>query len=164
MEKLRRLELARSYVELLKDVNGLTIEARNHLPHCPKEALKPYARLKQISLSLRTLQGPAEGAAGHIIAHVDQTVSSLWAEMKRIMSSEFEALLKNMQWPASNRKLGQEWSDCFVKLLDLQMPELLSAQDAVVLLPIAVMTKPFILEFRYHFMGNRLTGSTQNVS
>lgn len=163
MEKLRRLELANAYVELLKEVDNLTIEARNHLPDHPKEALQPYARLKQISLSLRTLQGPAEGAAGHIVVYVDKTASSLWSEMKKTMSAEFEAVLKKTNWPASSEKTNKEWNDCFVKLLDLQMPELLNAQEAVVLLPMAVMTKPFTQQFRYHFMGNKPTNSTQSV-
>lgn len=164
MEKLRRLELARSYVELLKEVDDLTAEARKSLPHDPKEALKPYARLKQLSLSLRSLQGPAEGAAGHIVTHVDKRVTSVWEEMKKIISDEFEAVLKRSHWPTSPERSTKEWSDCFEKLLDLQTPELYSAQGPVILLPIAVMTKTFIQQFRYHFMGNRPTGSTHSVS
>jgi RAD50-interacting protein 1 len=164
MEKLRRLELARSYVELLNEVDDLTAEARKSLPHDPKEALKPYTRLKQLSLSLRSLQEPAEGAAVHIVTHVEKRVSSLWEEMKKIMSDEFEAVLKRTHWPASTEKRTKEWSDCFEKLLDLQTPELSSAQGPVILLPMAVMTKTFVQQFRYHFMGNRPTGSTHSVS
>ena len=63
MEKLRRVELARSYVEMLKEVDGLTKEARSHLPANPKEALKPYTKLKELAISLQQLQEPAEGAA-----------------------------------------------------------------------------------------------------
>jgi hypothetical protein len=164
MEKLRRLELAKSYVELLKEVDDLTAEARKSLPHAPKEALKPYARLKQLSISLSTLQGPAEGAAGHLVTYVDKRVSSLWEEMKKIMSEEFEAVLRRTHWPTSTETWTKEWSDSFEKLLDLQMPELYSAQGPVILLPMAVMIKTFVQQFRYHFMGNRPTGSTHSVS
>jgi RAD50-interacting protein 1 len=164
MEKLRRLEIANSYVDLLKEVDDLTAEARKSLPRDPKEALKPYARLKQLSISLRSLQGPAEGAAGHVVAYVDKRVSNLWEEMKKIMSDEFEAVLKKTHWPASTETRTKEWSDSFEKLLDLQTPELYSAQGPVILLPMAVMTKTFVQQFRYHFMGNRLTGSTHSVS
>ncbi len=164
MEKLRRLELARAYVELLKEVDDLIAKARDHLPNDPKEALKPYTRLKAISLALRSLQEPAEGAASHIVTHVDERVSSLWKEMKKIMSDEFEAVLKKTHWPATTEKRTKEWSDCFEKLLDLQAPELSSAQGPVILLPMAVMTKTFVQQFRYHFMGNRPTNSTQSVS
>jgi hypothetical protein len=164
MEKLRRLELAKSYVELLKEVDDLTAEARKSLPLDPKEALKPYARLKQLSISLSSLQGPAEGAAGHLVTYVDKRVSSLWEEMKKIMCDEFETVLKRTHWPASAETCTKEWSDCFEKLLDLQTPELYSAQGPVILLPMAVMTKPFVQQFRYHFMGNKPTGSTHSVS
>jgi RAD50-interacting protein 1 len=164
MEKLRRLELAQSYVELLKEVDDLTAEARKSLPHDPKGGLKPYARLKQLSVSLRSLQEPAEGAAVHVVTYVDKRVSSLWEEMKKIMSDEFEAVLKRTHWPASTETWTKEWSDCFEKLLDLQTPELYSAQGPVVLLPMAVMTKTFVQQFRYHFMGNRPTGSAHSVS
>jgi hypothetical protein len=164
MEKLRRLEIANSYVDLLKEVHDLTAEARKSLPRDPKGALKPYARLKQLSISLRSLQGPAEGAAGHAVAYVDKRVSSLWEEMKKIMSDEFEAVLKKTHWPASTETRTKEWSDSFEKLLDLQTPELYSAQGPVILLPMAVMTKTFVQQFRYHFMGNRPTGSTHSVS
>jgi hypothetical protein len=151
-------------VELLKEVDDLTAEARKSLPHDPKEALKPYARLKQLSISLSSLQGPAEGAAGHLVTYVDKRVSSLWGEMKRIMSDEFEMVLKRTHWPASTETRTKEWSDCFEKLLDLQTPELYSAQGPVILLPMAVMTKTFVQQFRYHFMGKKPTGSTHNVS
>mgnify|MGYP003622976282 CR=1 FL=1 len=164
MEKLRRLEIAESYVELLKEVDDLTAEAHKCLPHDPKEALKPYARLKQLSTSIRSLQGPAEGAAGHVITYVDQRVCSLWEEMKKIMCDEFEAVLKSTHWPASTEARTKDWSGCFEKLLDLQTPELYSAQGSVILLPIAVMAKTFVQQFRYHFMGNKPTGSAHNVS
>lgn len=163
MEKIRRLELARAYVELLKEADDLSAQARNHLPEHPKEALKPYARLKQLSLSLRSLQTSAEGAGVHIVTYIDRKESSLWVEMKKIMSEEFDVVLQK-HWPPTGEDINQDWRDCFEKLLDLQMPELSSAQGPVILLPMAVMAKPFIQQFRYHFMSNKPTSSPQSVS
>jgi RAD50-interacting protein 1 len=163
MEKLRKLELAEAYVKLLKEVNDLTVEARRHLPNDPKEALKPYTRLKQLSISLRQLQGPAEGAGVHIVKYVDDRTISLWGEMKKIMSDEFETVLKKNHWPTSPDIWSREWSDCFEKLLDLQAPELLSARGFGILLPMAVLTKTFVQQFKYHFMSERPTNSLHSV-
>jgi hypothetical protein len=163
LEKLHRLELARSYIELLEKVDDLSVEAHNQLPERPKEALKIYSQLKQISLSLRELQGPAEGAAGHIVDHVDNVASSLWSEMRKIVSSEFKAALKKQHWPSVDCRMTSELSDTFVKLLDLQMSELLAASDVQVLYPMASLAKPFVQQFRYHFLGDRPTNSLQNV-
>lgn len=85
LEKLRRVELATMYVELLKEVEELTVEARKHLPGNPKEALIPYTRLKELANMLRQLQEPAEGAAVHLVQHVENTSTSLWVQMKKIM-------------------------------------------------------------------------------
>lgn len=164
MEKLRRLELARAYIELLKEVDDLTEEARSHLPSDPKEALKPYSRLKHLSVSLRSLQGPAEEAGVHIVKYIEERTEMLWEEMKNIMSDEFQVVLKKNNWPSLTGTLDQEWSDSFEKLLDLQTPELLTARGTVILLPMAVMTKYFVQEFRYHFMSLRPTNSQSSVS
>jgi hypothetical protein len=163
MEKLRKLDLAKAYMELLKEVDDLTAEARRHLPNEPKEALKPYARLKQVSISLRQLQEPAEGAGVHVIKYVDDRAVRLWEEMKKIMSDEFEVVLKKTHWPTSTEIWSREWSDCFEKLLDLQTPELLSSREPVILLPMAVITKTFVQQFKYHFMGKRPTNSSHSV-
>jgi hypothetical protein len=156
MDKLQRLEIANSYVELLKEVDKLTEDARHHLPDDPKSALEPYARLKQLSISLKQLQGPAEGAGVHLVTYVDKRVDSLWDDMKKIMTDEFSAVLKKVNWPtsANDQALSKEWSDSFAKLLDLQAPELVGITGSVVLLPMEVMTKPFIRQFKYHFMGH----------
>jgi RAD50-interacting protein 1 len=163
MEKLRKLDLAKAYVELLKEVDDLTAEARRHLPNDPKLALKPYARLKQLSISLQQLQEPAEGAGVHIVKYVDDRAICLWEEMKKMMSDEFEAVLKKTHWPTSTEIWSREWSDCFEKLLDLQTPELLSAREPVILLPMAVITKTFVQQFKYHFMSKRPTNSSHSV-
>jgi RAD50-interacting protein 1 len=164
MEKLRRVELARSYVELLKEVDDLTKEARSHLPANPKEALKPYTQLKELSISLNQLQGQAEGAAIHLVTHVQTTTTQLWVQMKKIMSDEFESVLQKAKWPDSTNEPTREWTDCFGRLLDLQGPEIMAAREPLVLLPMSVLAKHFILEFRFHFFSNKSTNRPHTVS
>lgn len=164
MEKAQKLELARAYVDLLKDVDGLTNEARLYLPGRPKEALVPYIQLKELSLSLVDLSLAAEGAAPHLVRHVQNATTKLWADMKRIMSQEFETILQKLKWP-DDKTAGttREWCDCFEKLLDLQAPEILAAREPLVLLPIEVLSKVFVLQFRYHFFGNKDTAQAKQV-
>ncbi|KAI9731424.1 MAG: hypothetical protein M1818_007814 [Claussenomyces sp. TS43310] len=164
MEKLRRLELVRNYVELLKEVDDLTTEARGHLPADPKEALKPYTRLKQLSIALRSLQQAADEAAVHLVTYVDRRVHLLWDEMKKIMTDEFELVLKETGWPNAVQSTTQQWNECFAKLLDLQAPEFGSDREPIVLLPFTVMTKPLKQQFRFHFMGDRPTNTKYSVS
>ena len=164
MEKLRRVELATLYVELLKEVDELTVEARNHLPAEPKEALKPYTRLKELAITLRQLQEPAEGAAVHLVQYVENTSTSLWLQMKKIMSDEFEGVLKKSKWPEEARDPTREWIDCFDRLLDLQSPEILAAREPLILLPMGVLAKPFVQEFKFHFFSDKPTNSPQRVS
>lgn len=164
MEKLRRVELARSYVELLKNVDDLTIEARKNLPRHPKEALIPYTRLKELSIVLSQRQEDAEGAAIHLVTHVQATTEHLWVQMKKIMSDEFEQVLKTSKWPDTDIAPSQEWVDCFGRLLDLQAPEILASRGPLVLLPMDVLAKHYILEFRYHFFINKSTSRAHLVS
>jgi hypothetical protein len=164
MEKLRRVELATLYVELLKEVEDLTVEARKHLPADPKEALIPYTRLKELALRLRDLQEPAEGAAPHLVQYVDDTCTSLWLQMKKIMSDEFESVLQKADWPEEAKEPTREWTDCFDRLLDLQGPEIIAARAPLILLPMGVLAKPFVQEFKYHFFSDKPTNSPQRVS
>lgn len=163
MKKLQQVELARAYVEMLKDVDDLTKEARSHLPGQPKTALKPYIRLKELSLRLAILQGPAEGAGDYLVEHVQNTTTRLWTDMKKIMTDEFESLLRKSHWPDNAPGLTREWSDCFERLLDLQSPEILTAKEPIVLLPMEVLCRTFTLQFRYHFSGDKDTAQTRYV-
>jgi hypothetical protein len=164
MEKLRRVELARYYVELIKEVDDLTKDARQHLPTNPKEALKPYTQLKELAISLQNLQEPAEGAAIHLITHVQKTSDRLWIEMKRVMSDEFESVLQRSKWPNVASEPTREWSDCFEKLLDLQAPEIMAAREPLILLPMNVLAKSFVQQFRYHFFSEKPTNHPHKVS
>ncbi|ETS83986.1 hypothetical protein PFICI_05862 [Pestalotiopsis fici W106-1] len=164
MKQLQRVELAYQYVSLLQDVENMRLEARSHLPDSPKAALQPYSRLKQLSVRLRELQGPADEAAGHLVNHVERITENLWDEMKKTMSQEMETLLKKRNWPHDvdvTAEMDEEWLQCFEKLIDLQMPEIIYSDQAVSLLPIDVMVKPFVQWFRFQFMGDNPTSTPQ---
>jgi len=163
MKKLQQLELAESYVELLREVDDLKVEARRHLPGDPKEALKPYTRLKELAISLRQLQEPAEGAAVHLVEFVEKTTTQLWTDMKKIMTDEFEAILQKSKWPEAAVGPSREWMDCFEKLLDLQYPEMVAAREPLVLLPMNVLARPFVQQFRYHFYAKKATNDAHKV-
>ncbi|KAI1119961.1 RINT-1 family protein [Nemania abortiva] len=164
MRQLHKVELAYQYVSLLQDVENMRLEARSHLPHSPKAALEPYSRLKQLGARLRALQGPADGAATHLVEHVEATTETLWKEMKNIMSQEMDAVLKKRNWPHEvdvSSEMDSEWFQCFEKLVDLQVPEVLYSESAVTLLPFEAMAKPFAQWFRFQFMGSNTTSTPQ---
>lgn len=161
IEKLRRLDLAYYYVEMLQEVDSLANEARGFLPEHPKEALKPYARLKELSISLRRLQTPADDAAGHLVTHVEKRANILWSEMKQVIVDNFEDFLKKTNWPTASEAPTDAWTASFQRLLELQTPEILNApaRQPMVLLPMACLTKPFVQQFRYHFMGTKASNT-----
>ncbi|KAK4124472.1 hypothetical protein N657DRAFT_617703 [Parathielavia appendiculata] len=166
MRQLHKVDLAYRYLLLLQDVEGLRRAARRHLPRDPKAALEPYARLKQLALRLRELQQQADGAAVHLVRHVDSAVEKLWDDMKRTMSDELEAVLSNRGWPNvdPDTEVDDEWLQCFDKLVDLQVPEVLYSPATVSLLPVDVMAHIFVKEFRFHFLSDKPTSSPQVVT
>jgi len=171
MEKLRRLDIAKGYVDLLGKVEELSAQARRNFRASPQAALQPYLRLKHLATALRKAQPAAEDAAPHLVDHVDQTAKLLWKQMKDAFASGFEETLAKMKWPNkdvnTNEGLLAEWVSGVERLLELQEPELKAQEsdnessnskgDAVVLLPLEVMVKPFGLRFQYHFDGDRPT-------
>ncbi len=166
MKQLHRVDLAHKYLLLLQDVETLRTEARSHLPKSPKAALRPYGRLKQLSTRLRELQAPADEAATHLVNHIASIAESLWAEMKKTMWDEFDALLAKRKWPSVDVQLevDPEWREGFEKLLDLQAPEVLYSTAAVVpLLPIDAMAQIFVKEFRFHFLSDKKTSDPRQI-
>ncbi|KAL2072197.1 hypothetical protein VTL71DRAFT_11540 [Oculimacula yallundae] len=157
MEKLRKVELAQSYVTFLQEVEDLKKEAKGYLPGNPKEALKPYMILKARAMELPELQELAEGGGVHLVKYIQETTDGLWIEMKKIMLDEFEAVLKRSNWPDATSEPTREWSECLEKLLDLQMPEIASAKEPLILLPMEVLAKPFVQQFKYHFFSDKPT-------
>jgi RAD50-interacting protein 1 len=166
MKQLHRIDLATRYLELLQDVERLTAATRACLPGDPRAALEPYTQLRRLAGELKELQEPADGAASHLVAYVAGTAEALWAEMKRTMWKEMDALLAARQWSNGSDELPEvddEWLRCFQKLIDLQAPEVLYSDELVTLLPIDVMAHIFVKEFNFHFMGNNQTSSLQSL-
>lgn len=101
-------------------------QARQQIKNSPEAALKPYIHLQHISKALKTLQPAAEGAAPHLVDHVDEASGTLWKRMKNTLSAEFEQTLARMKWPSKEAKsqdgLLQEWEAGVEKLLLLQEP------------------------------------------
>lgn len=171
MASLRKLDVAKEYMGLLTEVESLSTEARSNFKSSPQNALQPYLRLQNLATALKAAQPAAEGAAPHLIDHVDRTTRTLWKQMKDAFASEFEATLKEMQWPTKDLtldgQLQQEWVDGVKKLLELQEPELKArdsqttdstkGEEPLVLIPLEVMVKPLGLRFKYHFEGDRPT-------
>ncbi|KAL2268353.1 hypothetical protein VTJ83DRAFT_3199 [Remersonia thermophila] len=166
MAQLRRLDLAHRYLVLLRDVDDLSRAARGHLPHDPRAALEPYARLKQLAADLRRLQRDADGAAVHLVAHVDALAARLWDDMKDVMRAELDALLSARGWPNvdPDAPVDDDWLRCFEKLVDLQVPEVLGSPEPVTLLAVDVMAAIFVKEFRYHFLSDKPTSSPQGIA
>ena len=171
MEKLRRLEIATGYVDLLASVEELKEEGRRNFRASPQDALKPYLRLQNIAIALKKAQPAAEDAAPHLVDHVERTAQVLWRQMKDAFALTFEETLKRLNWPSKdaylNDQLQIEWTTGIERLLELQEPELKAQEtrddstnakeDSIVLLPLEVMVKPLELRFRYHFEGDRPT-------
>lgn len=166
MRKLAKVDLAYKYLLLLQDVENLTAEARSHLPRSPKAALEPYTKLRQLATHLQELQVPADYAATHLVGHVAAIADSLWDEMKRTMWAEMDSLLKKRGWPKkvdARSEIDEEWRECFEKLVDLQVPEVLYSTSIVTLLPVDVLAQNWIKEFRYHFMSDKPTSNPQVI-
>ncbi|KZF24559.1 RINT-1 family protein [Xylona heveae TC161] len=169
MEKLRRLDLASGYTELLQEVEALSAETRNQLKESPEAALAPYTRLQSLIMSLYPLHAAAESAAPHLLDHVERIGRTLKGEMKDHFSKKFGELLQKLNWPDRGvtvpEYLAETWKGRIDNLLNFQQPELEAQENQParrfkqppVLLPFEVMAKPLELRFRYHFDGDKPT-------
>ncbi|KAF7596417.1 hypothetical protein BBP40_001724 [Aspergillus hancockii] len=168
IEKLRRLELSKGYVSLLKEAEELSKEALIAIQSSPKSAIKSYSRLRSIVQSLKEAQPAAEGAAPHVVDYVGKLASALSEHMKTDFTKRLQGTLQQMKWPSKDLyfpdDLRAQWREHVELLIDLQTPELqsrdVSSKKGVkppILLPIEVMVHPLELRFKYHFSGDRPT-------
>ncbi|KAE8335920.1 hypothetical protein BDV24DRAFT_155604 [Aspergillus arachidicola] len=177
IEKLRRLELSKGYVSLLKEAEELrewvakriySKEALTSIQTSPKSAIKPYTRLRTIVQSLKETQPAAEGAAPHLVDYVGKLASALRDHMKTDFTKRLQGTLEEMKWPSKDLYLPDDlraqWREYVELLLDLQTPELHSRDTSKekpvkppILLPLEVMVHPLELRFKYHFSGDRPT-------
>lgn len=103
-----------------------SFEARQNFKNSPQAALQPYIRLQGIATAIKAAQPAAEGAAPHLVDHVEGVAKTLWKQMKDAFARDFEITLTKMKWPGKDitiaGNLGQAWSEGVEKLLDLQEP------------------------------------------
>ena len=144
MEKLRRLDIATGYMEVFKEVDNLkrvTQTTKYDLPNCSplhrsearmkrssdsRSALPLYTRLHGLVAALKAAQPAAEGAAPHLIHHVESQADLLFKDLRNVFGEALEGTLEAMGWPGKdlnlNGKLISSWTDQVETLLDLQEP------------------------------------------
>lgn len=171
MERLRKLDVAAEYVELLQEVETLEEQCVDLLGKTPDAALEPYYRLQRLVTSLQPLQEAAEGAAPHLLDHIMKQVNGLRQTIQKSFAEDLDKTLRKMFWPKIIEfipvGLQEEWSTNVCRLLDLQKPELEDREQAItdrtaskdppVLLALEVLVHPLEQRFVYHFSGNRPT-------
>lgn len=171
MQKLRNLDVAAGYVELLQEVDTLRNECTSQLGKSDEAALEPYRKLQRLVSSLKPLQEAAEGAAPHLLDHIAQQVQDLRGNIQASFSSDLEKTLMKMNWPKPTdtipMALQKEWYTNVDRLLRLQKQELedrerlassrTPVEELPVLLPLQVMVHPLEQRFTYHFSGNKAT-------
>ncbi|KAL1957975.1 hypothetical protein VTO42DRAFT_5367 [Malbranchea cinnamomea] len=171
MNKFRRLDIAKGYMDLLNTVDSLSQQVSKALESSPSLALRPYMQLRKTSSALRAAQPAADGAAPHLVDHVGRITEALRCSIATEYGKNFEMILKEMNWPAQELVLSsdlvEEWTHWCGLLLDLQEPELAAETCVViggaerrelpVLLPLEIMVRPLDLRFRYHFSGDKAT-------
>ncbi|KAL4786195.1 TIP-1 family-domain-containing protein [Aspergillus varians] len=168
IKKIRRLELSRGYVTLLKDAEELSKEALRNIQSEPQAAIASYSRLRNIVELLNEAQPAAEGASPHLVDYVGQLASKLREHMKAEFTSRFRAILEQMKWPSKDLNfpegLRHQWADNVELLIDLQIPELENHDSAShqnvqppILFPLEAMVHPLELRFKYHFSGDKPT-------
>ena len=170
-ERLRKLDVAAGYVELLKEVDGLRSECISQLGKSDEAALEPFRRLQHLVTSLQPLQEAAEGAAPHLLDQIVQQVQDLRQTIQDSFATDLEKTLKKMSWPKATETvpmaLQQEWSTNVGRLLNLQRQELEDREhnaasrppsdEPPALFPLEVMAHPLEQRFAYHFSGNKPT-------
>ncbi|CAD0106989.1 unnamed protein product [Aureobasidium uvarum] len=171
MERLRKLDMASGYAEMLQEVDTLRQECCEQLGKSDKAALTAYKRLSALATGLQPLSEAAEGAAPHLIVHVLRTAHDARTQIEQAFAADFEKTLTKMGWPKQGISvppgLQAEWNIHIEKLIDLQKSELIAADVAnsektskdepAVLLPLEIMVRSLELRFNYHFSGDRPT-------
>ncbi|KXT13983.1 hypothetical protein AC579_8842 [Pseudocercospora musae] len=172
MARLRKLEVAAEYVELLKEVHALRQDSESKLGKDDDAALIPYQTLQQLTATLKPLQDAAEGAAPHLLDHINRVVQGLGDTIRRAFSQSLQRLLQKdkLNWPKTSgiipAALEKAWAINIGRLLDLQKKELEAEEqslgkdrrsDPSPLLPFEVLVQPLQQRFDYHFSGNKPT-------
>lgn len=128
VDKLRRLDVARGYVDLLCTVQQLNADATRLVGQgSPELALKPYTALQELARRLKTQNEAAESAAVHLVDYAEAATAELWRSMSAVLAARFEKVLAEIGWPAEkvvwpSEAVHAEFGAAFAKLLVLQGP------------------------------------------
>ncbi|POS83830.1 hypothetical protein EPUL_002759 [Erysiphe pulchra] len=163
MDKLKKVEIAHGYIEFLNDIEYLKNHAKRNLPSNYNLALESYGKITKISSLLQSFQDSNEEATLNLNLHVQKTAVNLWAEMKKIMCDDFEVLLKRSSWPNISCTFSKECNEGFKRLLEFQSQEIFDNRKSHILLPMKVITRNLVLEFQYHFSGDKVTNQTHRL-
>lgn len=130
MEKLRRLDIADGYLEVLQEADQLSAQALADVKSSPRSATALYARLNTLGAALKHAQPAAEGAAPHLVYHVEQAGLRLGADLKRSFADDLNRTLGEIAWPKKELQLSEEALSVFTDqtelLLELQEPYVFS--------------------------------------
>lgn len=173
MSKVRSLEIARGYLELVQQMNTLSEQARVNLQSHPEVSVQAYIRLRDITKHIQDAQAAAEGAAPQLLYMFEKQSIQLYGSIKEALDNNLRKILEQMKWPAKELNLlgpvREKWEEMAKLLLELQDPDLVaplaspkvpstfSTPEGVVLLPLEVMVQPLAVRFRYHFYGEKPT-------
>lgn len=173
MSKVRSLEIAQGYLEILQQTNTLSDQVRDNVAEHPDISLKAYTRIRELWQHVKNAQTAAEGAAPQLLYMLEQTSKQLYTTLKDAIEESLRQTLEQMRWPGKELNLlgniREKWDRETRLLLELQDPDLIEAfadvdirnrtipPDPIVLLPLGVMVRPLAVRFRYHFYGDRPT-------
>ncbi|KIW84969.1 hypothetical protein Z517_00357 [Fonsecaea pedrosoi CBS 271.37] len=171
--KVRRLEVARSYLEVYQQLDTLSHTTKENFSADPEASIKGYLRLRTIWRHIQDAQPAAEGAAPQLTYAFEQQMQQLHALIKASLERGLQESLAEMKWPAKTlnlqHKIQNQWEENVRLLLQLQEPDLIetyagldtqsrsSTPEPIVLLPLEVMVQPLVVRFRYHFYGDKPT-------
>ncbi|KIX07864.1 uncharacterized protein Z518_02518 [Rhinocladiella mackenziei CBS 650.93] len=172
MNKVRNLEIAYGYLELVQQMDSLTSKSRENLSSHPDVSVRSYTRLRAILKRMQDEQPATEGAAPQLIYVFERRSKQIYTEVKEKLESELRETLDKMKWPGKELNMRgsvrEGWEQKVKLLLELQDSDLIAAFgdvdtlnassiEPVVLLPIEVMVQPLAARFRYHFYGEKPT-------
>ncbi|KAK4941068.1 hypothetical protein LTR10_018989 [Elasticomyces elasticus] len=173
MGKVRNLEIAQGHLEVIQQINALSIQTRSNLSSQPEASVQAYVQLRALFKQIQAAQPAAEDAAPQLVYEIEQHCKQLYSEVKNALENDLRKTLEQMKWPSKELNLlgniREKWDQQVRLLLKLQDPDLIAAfggkdnlepspwVDPVVLLPLEVMVQPLAARFRYHFYGDKPT-------
>ncbi|KIW19273.1 hypothetical protein PV08_03567 [Exophiala spinifera] len=173
MGKVRNLEIARGYLDLIHRVNTLSNQVTDKLFSQPHISLQSYLEFRNILAKVQDAQIAAEGAAPQLVYELERQNQVLYEKLKQKLEDDLNKTLEQMKWPRKELNLlgnvRDQWHQQVRLLLALQDPDLVSVfahregfkspvtTEPVILLPVEVMARPLAARFHYHFYGERPT-------